>query len=49
MIKISNLTVGAWYQPVAKHRLLTDVAPDRPLHHSNIVQIQAESDRFKDK
>lgn len=45
----SNLSFGAWDQAFAGDRVLTAAMLDRLLHHSQVIQIQGESYRLKDK
>lgn len=48
-IMTSNLSFGAWDQAFAGDRVLTAAMLDRLLHHSQVIQIQGESYRLKDK
>ena len=45
----SKLSFGAWDQAFAGDRVLTAAMLDRLLHHSQVIQIQGESYRLKDK
>jgi DNA replication protein DnaC len=49
MILTSNLTFGSWDQAFAGESVLTAAMLDRILHHANVVTIQGESYRLKDK
>jgi DNA replication protein DnaC len=49
MILTSNLTFGSWDSAFAGDSVLTAAMLDRVLHHSNIVSINGESFRLKDK
>jgi DNA replication protein DnaC len=49
MILTSNLTFGSWDSAFAGDGVLTVAMLDRILHHSNIVSINGESFRLKDK
>ena len=48
-IMTSNLSFSAWDQAFAGDRVLTAAMLDRLLHHAQVVQIQGESYRPKDK
>jgi DNA replication protein DnaC len=48
-IMTSNLSFGAWDQAFAGDRVLTAAMLDRLLHHAQVIQIQGESYRLKDK
>ena len=45
----SNLSFSTWDQAFAGDRVLTAAMLDRLLHHAQVVQIQGESCRLKDK
>ncbi len=45
----SNLSCGAWDHAFASDRVLTAAMLDRLLQHSQVIQIQGESYRLKDK
>ena len=45
----SNLSFSTWDQAFAGDRVLTAAMLDRLLHHAQVVQIQGESYRLKDK
>jgi len=48
-IMTSNLSFSTWDQAFAGDRVLTAAMLDRLLHHAQVVQIQGESYRLKDK
>ena len=48
-IMTSNLAFSIWDQTFAGDRVLTAAMLDRLLHHAQIIQIQGESYRLKDK
>ena len=48
-IMTSNLAFSSWDQTFAGDRVLTAAMLDRLLHHAQIIQIQGESYRLKDK
>ncbi len=48
-IMTSNLSFSTWDQGFAGDRVLTAAMLDRLLHHAQVVQIQGESYRLKDK
>ncbi len=48
-ILTSNLSFSTWDQAFAGDRVLTAAMLDRLLHHAQVVQIQGESYRLKDK
>jgi len=48
-IMTSNLNFSTWDQAFAGGRVLTAAMLDRLLHHAQVVQIQGESYRLKDK
>ena len=48
-IMTSNLAFSTWDQAFAGDRVLTAAMLDRLLHHAQVVQIQGESYRLKDK
>ena len=48
-IMTSNLSFGAWDQAFAGDRVLPAAMLARLLHHSQVIQIQGESYRLKDK
>ena len=48
-IMTSNLRFSTWDQAFAGDRVLTAAMLDRLLHHAQVVQIQGESYRLKDK
>ena len=45
----SNLSFSTWDQAFAGDRVLTAAMLDRLLHHAQVIQIQGESYRLKDK
>ena len=45
----SNLSFSTWDQAFAGDRVLTVAMLDRLLHHAQVIQIQGESYRLKDK
>jgi len=49
IIMTSNLSFSTWDQAFAGDRVLTAAMLDRLLHHAQVVQIQGESYRLKDK
>lgn len=49
LIMTSNLSFGTWDQAFAGDRVLTAAMLDRLLHHSQVIQINGESYRLKDK
>ena len=48
-IMTSNLSFSTWDQAFAGDRVLTAAMLDRLLHHAQVIQIQGESYRLKDK
>ncbi len=48
-IRSSNLSFGAWDQAVAGDKVLTAAMLDRLPRHSQVIQIQGDSYRLKDK
>ena len=48
-IMTSNLNFSTWDQAFAGDRVLTAAMLDRLLHHAQVVQIQGDSYRLKDK
>jgi DNA replication protein DnaC len=48
-IMTSNLSFSTWDQAFAGDRVLTAAMLDRLLHHAQVVQIQGDSYRLKDK